>query len=60
VGGAGRGSVRALRHLLRRRWEGDLGLYDADFRNGNRMGDVSERFEESRMSTVSQKASIEM
>jgi hypothetical protein len=29
-------------------------------RDGNRMGDVSERFEESRMSTVGQKASIEM
>lgn len=29
-------------------------------RDGNRMGDVSEMFEEGRMSTVGQKASVEM
>lgn len=42
--------------------EGGWGLYEMRIleRDGNRMGDVSERFEESRMSTVGQKASIEM
>jgi len=58
----GEDPLEDCRHLLWRRWEGGWGLYEMRIleSDGNRMGDVSERFEESRMSTVGQKASIEM
>jgi hypothetical protein len=41
---------------------GELGVYEMRIleRDGNRMGDVSERLEESRMSIVGQKASVGM